>query len=364
MTAAPLPRLALEHVRKSFGSFLALADVGLAVPAGMFVSLLGPSGCGKTTLLRLIAGSIVPDQGRVLVDGEDVTGVPTWHRNMGMVFQSFALFPHMTVAENVAFPLEVRREPEGLRRRRVTEALAMVHLDRHAGAYPRQLSGGQQQRVGLARAIVYRPRILLLDEPLSNLDAGLREELRFEIGEVTRRLEITSVYVTHDQREALALSDRIAVMQAGRIVQFDTPEVIHRRPASAFVAGFVGYANSLTLEMQGGLGRLAAGAGVLRPADGRGISGPAIAFIHASDVVLCTSAQLGENRLVCHVAAIAFMGDHTEYVLEWGQGLKMKAVAPVGAASLVRGDEVTVFLPAEKLVVVPADAEAADAPAR
>jgi putative spermidine/putrescine transport system ATP-binding protein len=363
MMARPPPRLALDHVRKSFGKFLALEDVSLAVPAGTFVSLLGPSGCGKTTLLRLIAGSIAPDSGRVVVDGADVTGVPTWRRNMGMVFQSFALFPHMTVAENVAFPLEVRREPAGLRERRVAEALGMVHLDRHAASYPRQLSGGQQQRVGLARAIVYRPRILLLDEPLSNLDAGLREELRFEIGEVTRRLEITAVYVTHDQREALALSDRIAVMQGGRIVQFDTPETIHRRPASAFVAGFVGYANRVAVEMAGGVGVMRAGGSVLRPADGRGISGPAVAFIHAGDVGLRPAGEPGENRLSCRVAAIAFMGDHTEYVLEHGPGLRLKAETRIGAEGFARGEPVVAVLPAEKLVMVPADGVAVDAPA-
>ncbi|MGH7101333.1 MAG: ABC transporter ATP-binding protein [Acetobacteraceae bacterium] len=367
MTSAP-PRLALEAVAKSFGSFAALSDVALAVPAGMFVSLLGPSGCGKTTLLRLIAGSIAPDRGRVLVDGEDVTAVATWRRNMGMVFQSFALFPHMTVAENVAFPLEVRAEPEAQRRTRVAEALAMVHLDRHAASYPRQLSGGQQQRVGLARAIVYRPRILLLDEPLSNLDASLREELRIEIGEVVRRLEITSVYVTHDQREALALSDRIAVMQAGRIVQFDTPEMIHHRPASAFVAGFVGYANTLPIEMEGGLGRLVQGPGLLRPADGRGISGRATAFIHASDVVLSPALSLGheqgENRIPCRIAATAFMGNHTEYVLECASGLRLKAEAPVGASSLARGDQAIALLPADKLVIVSDEGAAAGAQPR
>ncbi|MGH7078094.1 MAG: ABC transporter ATP-binding protein, partial [Acetobacteraceae bacterium] len=305
-----------------------------------------------------------PDRGRVLVDGEDVTAVPTWRRNMGMVFQSFALFPHMTVAENVAFPLEVRAEPEALRRTRVAEALAMVHLDRHAASYPRQLSGGQQQRVGLARAIVYRPRILLLDEPLSNLDASLREELRLEIGEVVHRLESTSVYVTHDQREALALSDRIAVMQAGRIVQFDTPEMIHHRPASAFVAGFIGYANALPIEMEGGLGRLVQGQGFLRPADGRGISGRATAFIHASDIVLSPGDEQGENRIPCRIVATAFMGDHTEYVLACASDLRLKAEAPVGASSLSRGDQAVAILPADKLVIVSDHGAAAGAEPR
>ena len=363
MTPDPKPRLALAHVRKSFGGFVALEDIALAVPPGMFVSLLGPSGCGKTTLLRLIAGSIAPDSGRVLVDGEDVTAVPTWRRNMGMVFQSFALFPHMTAAENVAFPLEVRREPTAGRQRRVREALALVHLERHADAYPRQLSGGQQQRVGLARAIVYGPRILLLDEPLSNLDASLREELRFEIGEVTHRLEITAVYVTHDQREALALSDRIAVMQNGRIVQFGTPEIIHRQPASSFVAGFVGYANAIPVDIEAGSARLRTGEAVLRPADPRGISGPAIAFIHAGDVALRPVAEPGENRLLCRVAALAFMGDHIEYVLEHLPALRLKAQVRSDAGIFAPGDPVAALLPAGKLVVVPGEGPGRDDPA-
>ncbi len=278
-------RLTLDHVGKRWGSFVALSDICLDVPRGMFLSLLGPSGCGKTTLLRVIVGALTPDGGRVVVDGSDVTRLPTHRRNMGMVFQSFALFPHLSVAENVDFPLSVRGLSRADRQQRVVDALRMVHLDMLADRYPRELSGGQQQRVGLARAIVYRPTILLLDEPLSNLDASLREEMRIEISQVTRQLDITAVYVTHDQREALALSDAIAVMNRGQVVQFGTPEEIYRFPRNDFIAHFVGYANALPVVIAEGCARIEA-VGTMLQADIAGLTGPATAFIHAGAIVL------------------------------------------------------------------------------
>jgi ABC-type Fe3+/spermidine/putrescine transport system ATPase subunit len=278
-------RLALEHIGKSWGRVAALSNISLQVQRGMFLSLLGPSGCGKTTLLRIIAGALAPDGGHVVVDNVDVTRVPTYRRNMGMVFQSFALFPHLSVAANVAFPLQVRGLPRSEQRERVAEAVRMVHLDALADRFPRELSGGQQQRVGLARAIVYRPTILLLDEPLSNLDASLREEMRLEISQVTRQLGITAVYVTHDQREALALSDAIAVMNHGRIVQFGTPEEIYRSPTDDFVARFVGYANAIPIQIVGGCARVEADGSVLTTRD-VSLTGAATAFIHASAVEL------------------------------------------------------------------------------
>ncbi len=345
-------RLELEHIDKSWGRLPALSDICLSVPRGMFLSLLGPSGCGKTTLLRVIAGTLEPDGGRVRLDGADITGLPTHRRNMGMVFQSFALLPHLSVAGNVAFPLRVRGVPAAEQQRRVTEALRMVHLDAFAARYPRELSGGQQQRVGLARAIVYRPSILLLDEPLSNLDASLREEMRFEISQVTRSLGITAVYVTHDQREALALSDAIAVMKRGRVVQFGAPEEIFRRPADGFIARFVGYANALAAVASEGEVRL--------EADGTRLetttpppAGAVTAFIHASAVGLADAAEPGANRLRCIVVDLAFMGDHVEYVLRHPSGAQLKAHAPVGATTHSRGAEVAAVLPPDKLVVVP-----------
>ena len=348
------PHLEVRGVSKSWGRVAALSDVDLAVNQGMFVSLLGPSGCGKTTLLRLITGYLSPDAGRILVDGVDITRVPTHRRNMGMVFQSFALFPHLTVAENVAFPLAVRGLSDAQRRVQVAEALAMVHLEPYRDSYPRQLSGGQQQRVGLTRAIVYRPTILLLDEPLSNLDAGLREEMRMEISQVTRRLGITAIYVTHDQREALALSDAIAVMNHGRIVQSGSPEEIYRRPASEFVARFVGYANALPVEIAAGIATVA-GVGVIAADALRHLSGPATVFLHASDVSLGIGSEAGENQVACRVVDLAFMGDHVEYVAEHASGLRLKAHTPIGVTTHPRGSAVIATLPGDKLVIVAKD---------
>ncbi len=345
-------RLSLDRVGKSWGRVAALSDISLDVPRGMFLSLLGPSGCGKTTLLRVITGTLAPDAGRVVVDGSDITHLPTFRRNMGMVFQSFALFPHLSVAENVAFPLEVRGLTRAEQQQRVAEALRMVHLDAFSGRYPRELSGGQQQRVGLARAIVYRPTILLLDEPLSNLDASLREEMRLEISQVTRALGITAIYVTHDQREALALSDAIAVMNRGRVVQFGSPEEIYRNPVDDFIARFVGYANALPVMPIAGAVCLEADGSHLET-DAVRMTGPATAFIHASAVVLAPVEATGPNRLICNVVDLAFMGDHVEYVLQHGSGVQLKAHAPVGVPPHARGAEVCAFLPPDKLIVVP-----------
>jgi ABC-type Fe3+/spermidine/putrescine transport system ATPase subunit len=345
-------RLALENITKGWGRVAALADISLHVQRGMFLSLLGPSGCGKTTLLRIVAGALAPDHGRVIVDGADVTRLPTYRRNMGMVFQSFALFPHLSVAANVAFPLQVRGVPRVEQRERVAEALRTVHLDALSERFPRQLSGGQQQRVGLARAIVYRPTILLLDEPLSNLDASLREEMRLEISQVTRELGITAIYVTHDQREALALSDAIAVMNLGRIVQFGTPEAIYRSPADEFVARFVGYANAVPLRIDAGHARVEPD-GTALSAPETGLAGAATAFVHASAVVVEPAPSNGPNRLPCTVVDAAFMGDHIEYILNGHAGLLLKAHAPIGTPVYARGARVAAFLPRDKLILVP-----------
>ena len=342
--------LEIRGIAKSWGKLAALSDISLDIAAGRFVSLLGPSGCGKTTLLRLIAGSLAPDGGKLVLDGREITRLPTHRRNMGMVFQSFALFPHLTVAENVAFPLSVRGVGRVERDKRVAEALAMVHLEAYAGSSPRQLSGGQQQRVGLARAIVYRPTVLLLDEPLSNLDTALREEMRLEIGEVTHRLGMTAIYVTHDQREALALSDDIAVMRAGRIVQMGTPTEIHRHPANAFVAGFLGYANALPLTASAGTGRLADGTVLALPPGSP--TGEAVAFLHASDLVM-HRPESGATGLRCDVTEVAFMGERMEFALRHASGLRLRAATPIGAAPFARGETAIAELPAERLVVVP-----------
>ncbi|WP_235030890.1 ABC transporter ATP-binding protein [Nonomuraea solani] len=227
----------------------------LSIRKGEFLSILGPSGCGKTTLLNSIAGFVRPTAGRIVIDGADVTGRPPYRRGLGMVFQSYALFPHMTVAANVAYGLRVRRLGKAEREERVREALRLVGLEGYADRRPKQLSGGQQQRVALARALAIRPAVLLLDEPLSNLDAKLRREMRVELRAIQARIGTTMVFVTHDQEEALALSDRVAVMNGGRIEQIGTPDEVYRRPATRFVAQFIGAANVLegTVTESGGL---------------------------------------------------------------------------------------------------------------
>jgi len=248
--SGPPPKLALKGIAKRFGSVAAVDGLSLELAAGEFVSLLGPSGCGKTTTLRMIAGFMPPDAGTVEVDGAVLSSpgacVPPERRGMSMIFQSYAVWPNMTVAENVAFGLKLRRTPADERARRVKEMLETVRLSALAGRYPAELSGGQQQRVALARAMIVQPAVLLLDEPLSNLDANLREEMRFEIRRLHEAFRTTTVYVTHDQAEAMVTSDRIAVMNGGRIEQLDSPEDLYSRPRTRFVAGFIGRTNFIT----------------------------------------------------------------------------------------------------------------------
>ncbi len=243
--------LALRKLCKAYGDVAAVDRLDLEVRRGELMALLGPSGCGKTTSLRMLAGLTQVTSGQIIVDGRDVTRAPPYRRDMGMVFQSYALFPHLDVARNVAFGLEMRKVGREEARRRVAEAIALVQLTGRESRRPAELSGGQQQRVALARALVIRPSILLLDEPLSNLDAKLRDEMRTEIRDIQRRLGITSVFVTHDQTEALTMCDRVAVMNHGRLEQVGSPAELYERPASAFVAAFVGRTNRLSGVAEG-----------------------------------------------------------------------------------------------------------------
>ena len=237
--------LRLEGVTKRFGAVTALHEAWLNVRDGEFVTLLGPSGCGKTTLLNLIAGFLEADAGEIFIGGKLVTALPVWERDLGMVFQSYALFPHMDVARNVGYGLRARGVSKSEEAARVAEALGLVRLSALADRRPKQLSGGQQQRVALARALVIRPRLLLLDEPFSALDRNLRAEMQLELKEIQHRLGVTTIFVTHDQGEAMSMSDRVAVMSEGRILQLDTPEAIYGRPTHPFVAGFIGDATVL-----------------------------------------------------------------------------------------------------------------------
>jgi putative spermidine/putrescine transport system ATP-binding protein len=244
-----MAHLTLTNISKEFSGTSAVKDFNLAVEKGEFVSFLGPSGCGKTTTLRMIAGFEVPTNGTVLIDDLDITNKAPNQRNVGMVFQAYALFPNMTVAQNIGYGLRIRKESKDMIKDRVKEMLALIHLEQRGNSYPHQLSGGQQQRVALARALAIRPQVLLLDEPLSALDAKIRVQLRQEIRAIQRKLGITAIYVTHDQEEALSISDRIVVMFEGKIEQVGSPFEIYNFPQTAFVASFVGTLNTTTAEV-------------------------------------------------------------------------------------------------------------------
>jgi putative spermidine/putrescine transport system ATP-binding protein len=257
--------LSLQGVRKEFNGVVAVESFDLEVEPGEFVSFLGPSGCGKTTTLRMVAGFESPTSGTIRLAGEDVTYAKANERNIGMVFQSYALFPNMTVSENIGFGLRVRKEEGAARGERVAELLDLIHMPDKAKSYPNQLSGGQQQRVALARALAIRPQLLLLDEPLSALDAKIRDDLRAEIRRIQRQLSITTIYVTHDQEEALALSDRIVVMSKGQMEQVGEPFEIYNNPTTGFVASFVGQLNRLPVTVvDPALGRLRVGRSEIR----------------------------------------------------------------------------------------------------
>jgi ABC-type Fe3+/spermidine/putrescine transport system ATPase subunit len=277
VTGAPRPgaAVALRGLTKRYGEVTAARDVTLDVRAGEFLTLLGPSGSGKTTTLMMVAGFVLPDAGAVEIDGRDVTWLDPNRRGLGMVFQSYLLFPHLTVARNVAFPLEVRRTPRPRIQARVADVLDLVQLRGLEDRYPRQLSGGQQQRVALARALVYEPPVLLMDEPLGALDKKLREQMQLEIKRIQSRLGVTVLYVTHDQTEALTMSDRIAVMRGGRVEQVGAPDELYEGPANRFVADFLGESNFL----QGPRGLLAIRPEkvTLEPAGAAGGGGPAVA---------------------------------------------------------------------------------------
>jgi putative spermidine/putrescine transport system ATP-binding protein len=357
-----LPALGVRGLCKAFGAVAAVDDVSLEAAPGEFVSLLGPSGCGKSTVLRMIAGLVAPDAGRVLLAGEDITNVPVHRRNLGLVFQSYALFPHMTVFENVAFGLRRRRVGKAELRPRVAHALELVRLGPLGERQPRELSGGQQQRVALARALVTEPGVLLLDEPLSNLDALLRDEMRVELKRLQERLGTTMIFVTHDQAEALTLSDRVVVMDHGRVAQIGTPEEVYRRPATPFVARFLGRANFLegvvtgrdaagvTVTMDGGL--------AVHAAAREGITvGQRVQLAIRQERIHLVPGR-GEpgraNRFSASVAFHAFAGQAHHYVVQLPDGRELEVLTPAVERPVARGAKVCVEWAPEDVILLPA----------
>lgn len=343
--------VALRGVTKRFAEATVVNAIDLDVFDDEFVTLLGPSGCGKTTTLRCVTGSVEVDAGSIHIGGADVTSVSTHRRQIGLVFQNFALFPHMTASENVAFPLKVRRLPKAEIRQRVGEALELVHLGHIAQRYPRELSGGQQQRVGLARAIVYRPRVVLFDEPLSNLDAKLRREMRYEIRRLRDELGFAAIYVTHDQEEALALSDRIAVMNDGVIHQVGDPIEIYASPRTLFVAEFLGNPNRIagTLRARGPEGAVIRVGSTdiqsLAPLDEIKHGEDAVLVIRPEAIkVRVHHAEPGTNRWDARVASMSFLGERQECVLAIDRGFEVHAYLPPEERHTL-GDLVTVEVP-------------------
>lgn len=343
----------IEHVFKRFGDVTAVSDFDLTVRDGEFVSLLGPSGCGKTTSLRMIAGFERATEGEIYIGDHCVsshiknTFVPPEKRDIGMVFQSYAVWPHMTVTENVAYPLKIQKVPKEERAARVAEMLKLVHLDEYGSRYPHQLSGGQQQRVALARALVMRPGLLLLDEPLSNLDAKLRESMRFEISSIQKELGITVIYVTHDQSEAMTMSDRVVVMSRGVIQQIGTPYEIYRNPANKMVADFIGLVNFVEGEVQGDRVYIS-GTGVSFP-NTSGITGSATIAVRPENITMSRTSGTIEGTLVHRF----YLGDAVDYRVQCKHHIIRVIVKGAELKEFTDGEKV--YLDFDKIMVFDRD---------
>jgi ABC-type Fe3+/spermidine/putrescine transport system ATPase subunit len=343
----------LRHVGKTFGTVAAVQDLNLAVRAGEFVSLLGPSGCGKTTTLRMIAGLEHPSSGDILVKDQRINSIPVHRRNFGMVFQDHALFPHKTAFENIAFGLKYRRIAKDEIERRVRHALDIVRLPNVGGRLPRELSGGQQQRVSLARAIVIEPDLLLFDEPLSALDANLREEMRIELKRIHRTLGITAIYVTHDQTEALSMSDRVVLMRDGRIEQEGAPDELYRKPATEFCARFFGQINQVAGMVIGAADgacrvRLDGGTEIDVVGLSAGIGEPIKLFSRAERSTVEPSSQdgPGAGAIGGTITTCDYLGMLTRYTVDLG-GIPFVVLQPAGGSAMQPGDRVRVRLPAD-----------------
>jgi putative spermidine/putrescine transport system ATP-binding protein len=354
--------LTLDRVSKAYGATLAVRDVSLAVAHGELIALLGPSGCGKTTTLRMIAGFILPSAGAIRIGGRDVTAEPPYRRSTGMVFQGYALFPHMSVAQNVAFGLEMRGLPRPQIAQKVADVLRLVRLSGLERRYPRELSGGQQQRVALARALVVNPDVLLLDEPLSNLDAKLRQEVRLEIRQLQRELGLTTVFVTHDQDEALTVADRLAVMNHGVIAQVGTPRELYDKPRSVFVADFIGKSNFFEGEIAAP-GMFRARSGLRIHFAGEGRPGVAVLAVRPErmEILRGTSAEPGgtehANAVPGVTKVVTFLGPTTESMIELASGERVVVHAPTAqrdGAGPAPGEAVRVAWPPDASLLLDA----------
>jgi len=339
-----MAKLTLERLHKRYGELSVVDDVSLSIADGEFLSLLGPSGCGKTTILRMVAGLVDPSGGTIRIGDQDVTQLPPNKREIGLVFQSYALFPHLSVAENVAFGLRRRGVSGNELKERVTSALALVRLSAYGERKPRELSGGQQQRVAIARAVAPRPRVLLFDEPLSNLDAQLRDEMQIELKRLQSQLHLTSVFVTHDQQEALSLSDRVCVLAGGRIQQIATPEDLYHRPANAFIASFIGKPNRLVgdvAERRGAGGVLAVGGFRLPSAQVDAPVGTEVDVIVRQEAVQVHRHPVTDG-IPATISLRSFSGAHVQYVVTVAPGVELLAQAPStgDAASLAPATQV------------------------
>ena len=351
--------ISVKGLWKRYGEVAAVKGIDLAVDKGEFVTLLGPSGSGKTTTLRMIAGLEQPDEGVIAIGGRQVSGpggnVPAYQRNMGMVFQSYAVWPHKTIFENVAFPLKMKRMARGEERARVERMLALVELPyaQFGERYPAQLSGGQQQRVALARALVADPDVILYDEPLSNLDARLRDSMRLLLRKVHDELDVTAVYVTHDQLEAMVLSDRVCVMNHGVIVQQGPPRELYERPADLFVAEFVGQANVLPIEAWTGEREVRVAGGIVVRLAGAADQGRNKLVIRHHQVRLLAAGQeMAGNVYAARVAEAVFLGDRLRYVFELAPGCPVVCEVPAEAGLPAVGDSVRVALPEHNCIVL------------
>jgi putative spermidine/putrescine transport system ATP-binding protein len=351
--------LRLTDVTKFYGATRAVSAMNLSVEKGEFVSLLGPSGCGKTTTLQMIAGFEAVSSGRIELAGKDITHAKANTRGLGIVFQTYALFPHMTVADNVSFGLEMRKMPKAERTERVKQALALVHLDQHAARYPRELSGGQRQRVALARALVIEPPVLLLDEPLSNLDAKLREEMQFELRQIQRKVGTTTVMVTHDQSEAMSISDRVVVMEAGRATQIDHPQRVYEHPSTRFISTFVGKANLLDCRVSGGgAGRTCVEVGALSlDVDDTGFNVDAAALLSVRPEKL-QLVPPGSGRIDGEVLERFFLGSQWLYRVATPVGELMVLSPNDGREALAEGSRTGIDWPAHCMRLLPADEKA------